>query len=1115
MLKKLLNKVIAAWIVAVGCVAFLLSDYAYAGSMNGGGTIPANLPVFKFNRSSQYNLKQIRPGIFQAKQDNIAPRTIKPSELENVTYRLKNNVEIIPDGAVLKSSQGATRVYLINGDNFELKKGKIYADMKNKSIFRVEEVEKMNLVETVVNTNMVSLEDVLEDVEVPFQDVALNSANIPATAVAPYIKVNHGAKPDPLQLKSIMQNFPKGNLPVPKDIPKLNLSVQNNNTININKTLSNNMSNDTQSVKFLSANNPVDVNAGVGYVEVEFRDMDLGQYIESQGVKTKDGSYVSLKISGKVGLYAPTIRPYYKFGKKLGAEFLAGESIKLDIKGNMKLAEELRIPLFGFNINIINIGEIGAGVFLKIGFNGQVQLEFSLDQALKYSAGAEIGFKWGIIPTGVKTYSNFEKKLKTDFSINMQGQITTAIGPELYLSLFGFDLLNLHIYVGGSINASIISGAAAGSDGTDKVDMNIYAYADIGGRVVGKGFSILNEKWFLAQKKRAYTGSFKISIDEADAYLGTVRGRIKYTSPSAKGETVPYTGNIKLQVVKANGTETPYINAYCSNGEFNAKDINMYKGDRVKVVLLYNDLSGSVKSEIDEKEFVGTEKRILSQPIYCAIHFNTINISADCFNDEIAASVPGYIEKATGNEINYTGPINLKIDRYANSSAVPVVNVNAYAQMGVKGDKSVLDKAPVLFSGEVLGQNNYIPYTNLFKMINGKYTCKMSLRPRDLVNITIDIKGFKLSGMCQPEIPLKVNAQYMLKTEIYYNGFKAPANINKYRVTRYIKGVITNTKGTKQYTGAVDIISARWLCTFDEIPYTADKNYFINDCGYLVKEDVKVEPIYGTASSSFEAVTVKEFTPKEFEKVYSDAKVDDFGEVLYNFEGELNYDKYFFSRNPVWDSITRKQKIYTELDIYKKIVESSDGKINPDPIDNITDSIVNGLYDRGVESIDDLNVNDNVSSLNSIMTFKNLSQIGTRTKAVNYSVNVTTQLNQTKSQKTMYANGSQFKVKTSIGGMDVYITNNLSQNKIQVNNIGTNKTFNIDKQSAGLLIPTSIVKLRDASVDGKQCSVYQYVFNDKKVTVYVWNEKGVPLQVNGYDINGKQQYQVKYSNYCF
>lgn len=76
MIKKLLSKVLAAWIVAAVCGVFLLSDYVYAGSMNGGRAIPANLPVFKFNRSSQYNLKQIRPSIFQAKQDNIAPWTI-------------------------------------------------------------------------------------------------------------------------------------------------------------------------------------------------------------------------------------------------------------------------------------------------------------------------------------------------------------------------------------------------------------------------------------------------------------------------------------------------------------------------------------------------------------------------------------------------------------------------------------------------------------------------------------------------------------------------------------------------------------------------------------------------------------------------------------------------------------------------------------------------------------------------------------------------------------------------------------------------------------------------------------------------------------------------------
>jgi hypothetical protein len=171
MIKKLLKKVFAVWVIISLLGGISLSEYAYARKeRKDGGITRSSQPVIKFNKSSIYNLKQIRPGTFQPKQDNIAPSSIKPAQLKNVTYRLKNNVEIIPDGAVLKSSQGATRIYLLNGQNFELKKGRIYADMKNKSIFRVEGAEKISLVETVVHTNTVSLEDVLEDVEVPFQD---------------------------------------------------------------------------------------------------------------------------------------------------------------------------------------------------------------------------------------------------------------------------------------------------------------------------------------------------------------------------------------------------------------------------------------------------------------------------------------------------------------------------------------------------------------------------------------------------------------------------------------------------------------------------------------------------------------------------------------------------------------------------------------------------------------------------------------------------------------------------------------------------------------------------------------------------------------------------------
>lgn len=97
MMKKLLSKVLSVWITIALFGGLSLSDYVYAQRMNkNGGTNQINLSTFKFNKSSAYTLKQIKLGTFQAKLDNIVPSTIKPSELKNVRYRLKNNVEIIP-----------------------------------------------------------------------------------------------------------------------------------------------------------------------------------------------------------------------------------------------------------------------------------------------------------------------------------------------------------------------------------------------------------------------------------------------------------------------------------------------------------------------------------------------------------------------------------------------------------------------------------------------------------------------------------------------------------------------------------------------------------------------------------------------------------------------------------------------------------------------------------------------------------------------------------------------------------------------------------------------------------------------------------------------------------
>lgn len=1098
MKKSFMRRSFALFLAIIFIAAFVMPDFLYAEDQ-------PRIPDKAASIAADYmNINKIEHGLFPVRQENIAPDNIKPAALNGVTYKLKDSVEVIPSDVTLKSDDGKTKVYS-NTTGFKFIKGKTYVDKNTKAAFIVQDISNLTRVDTCILSNNVQLNELIEDFEIPEQDLVLSSANIDPSTVNPYVTINHGAKPDQKILEKMNKNIYNLNPKIPPESPvDINSNINtgqinstetvpaNTNTrigtIDINKVILPQLPEaDVPQTSVMSGTLPggldgngMAVDKGSGYIEINFNDMDLSKFIDKTKLSSKNGSIVVKGLlNGKVGFYQPTIHPYYKFGKKLGAEFRTGQVIDLQMTGDMQFTGGYRIPIYGFDVAVSDVGNISAGIFLRMTFDGEVHLELDLDQDFSYKVGAEVGFKWLVVPTGLKTYSDFKRDFDADYTLNMQASIYVCVGAEVELKLFGFDLLNIHAYIGSVADVTLI--LSNDNSISNLLDIDINGYADVGGAIVGIGFSIYNGKWFKKEKIKPYTGRFEMPVLDTDAYRNIVKGRMTY-KPSGQIEYGAYTGDLDVVVFDINNKETPYHVKCDSKGNFTIKNVTMYKGDKVNV-------------RVTDPE---NNENIKFNAVPCRIHFKDIVIKrADFFNDVVEGYIPSYFD---GNEeIKYNGPIDLQIKHGETSYCIPIVQV----------ESDLVNNAPNLTDGRELG---ILPAFSAVKLKdsvkNGEFKINRSIVPTDEAYAKININGFELYGnkTASSYRPLEIRANYTLKVDLIHKGIND--DIEKYVITAEIKGIVENVGGSKTYKGNVHLQSGD----------------FLNSNGFeFINDDIKVKPISGTSYSSFEISRAKEY-PNNDDNFVPPITVEDatylydkitfienaLASASFDVEGKKVVDSYWFFGNPFEKAA--KDKLEFEKNSFAPIEETdtfdiADPLMHPETAGDFESKLLWGL--QNIAAGKSVNMtSENSTTVKSLKLRKNANNL-------NYSVDVVVKSGGNTVTNMLQVKGNLIKSVSTTAGGKITFQNDLTQGYMTLSNTVGNTNVRVDKTEQSVLTPVKVTVMKDTTIDRKLCSVYMYEFENSKVQVSMWKEKGLPISVRGYDSSGNLRYEVSYNNYKF
>lgn len=374
-------------------------------------------------------------------------------------------------------------------------------------------------------------DQIFEDLEIPYQSISLNTANIERSIVpigygemTPFLRQSMSERPD---AKPLLPNLAQ-----------------------------------------------VRSGSGPGVLEFDFPQLPVHAVTASGGVidMTVDGC---LKISD-IGVEARyTGFDGYKFG------ITAGEEISLDIMAELKMDEEAYIPLCALDIPL-GIGHVRAGLYLVMGINGEFTLEMTMGEKLVMAAGVK-GATFCYLPSCPVPYLTpvfFDVNCVPDFSCDGRLDANMGVGPMLQVELLGYNILAAEIRIGAALG---VKTSSAGSDYLD-IDMDalLYSYFD----VLGEHFTLLNEHWDLFSRTQRDTGGFIIQLEDPNAYNDQIKGSVVYSvdqGDKKKGD--PYVGPITIVIQKsgeASGREESVSTD--SKGFFEkTAAVDLRKNDTVKI----------------------------------------------------------------------------------------------------------------------------------------------------------------------------------------------------------------------------------------------------------------------------------------------------------------------------------------------------------------------------------------------------------------------------------------------------------------------------------------------------------------------------------------------------
>ncbi|MDW7656616.1 MAG: hypothetical protein SCM11_05500, partial [Bacillota bacterium] len=241
--------------------------------------------------------------------------------------------------------------------------------------------------------------------------------------------------------------------------------------------------------------------------------------------QTSSGARIQIKVSGGIGIQKLLVNAKYtRFSGYRFAVTLNQESY-LMVELTAAISEEIRIPVFGIDAGIGDVGRVTGGVFVIVGLDGSLRLEIAAREFTSTTVGVR-GKTAAYIPCSVNPV--YDQTIKGEGDVNLTGEVDGYIkfGPMLGIELFGYDLIGAGVFLGTGVQV----------DATPyELDIELYGILNVYLDFLGKHFNLINLRPTLWEKKQMNTAGHRVTFMEAYVYPGRVSGVIEKEVPSGPG----------------------------------------------------------------------------------------------------------------------------------------------------------------------------------------------------------------------------------------------------------------------------------------------------------------------------------------------------------------------------------------------------------------------------------------------------------------------------------------------------------------------------------------------------------------------------------------------------
>ena len=438
------------------------------------------------------------------------------------------------------------------------------------------------------------------------------------------------------------------------------------------------------------------------------------QYSDLRGVENESAMTLAVRVKegSTITVENPRINTEFNLDvitTQLDAtfSFVGKATADVTLIGDMSINYSLEKCVYGYDVDLGKVAgkEKGnkafVGIFLVLGVDGKIHVEVRTIA----TGDAEAGFTYrsigyGGLPYYVGPFSTF-KPASFDMSFTVDGEINTTLAcvPQVGVIVWGCELGVLQVWVGFKSTALFHFEGGGGSSteesfsGEGSIDLR--AFGELVGYLLGTRYSIFYIEFPL------FKGEWKIGEEASGSGGDAVRQVLPFVKVNADAHTNKVEGKIAFSL--AGKTVTGYLGDDADTGAFHPYKDSSFKlevcdnAGRIKFYrVLETDNEGRFSIVFTQNENIIPSDRIIinvedyMSPVFTAedgrklkvvgkspeikptVPFGSIDFDVDTFNDVISGWVSG----------DYTGPINIGIDKYVNGNLVTDIRT-ANAQGGL------------------------------------------------------------------------------------------------------------------------------------------------------------------------------------------------------------------------------------------------------------------------------------------------------------------------------------------------------------------------------------------------------------------------------------------------